>query len=45
MSDPLLFKWCHLQGDIILKGQLEGLARRDVLAQNRVINQQFGLAA
>jgi IS6 family transposase len=27
------------------KDQIEGLARRDVLAQNRVINQMFGLAA
>lgn len=45
MSDPRLFKWRHFQGDTILKGQIEGLARRDVLAQNRVINQQFGLAA
>jgi hypothetical protein len=25
--------------------QLEGIAKRDVLAQNRVINQLFGLAA
>jgi hypothetical protein len=33
------------QGNTILKGQLEGLAQRDVLAQNRVINQQFGSAA
>ena len=27
------------------KGQLEGVAKRDVLAQNRVINQLFGVAA
>jgi IS6 family transposase len=27
------------------KGQLNGVAKRDVLAQNRVINQLFGLAA
>jgi IS6 family transposase len=27
------------------KGQLKGIAKRDVLAQNRVINQLFGLAA
>jgi hypothetical protein len=27
------------------KGQIEGIARRDVLAQNRVINQMVGLAA
>jgi transposase, IS6 family len=27
------------------KGQLEGLAQRDVLTQNQVINQLFGLAA
>jgi IS6 family transposase len=27
------------------KGQLEGMAKRDVLAQNRVINQLFELAA
>ena len=27
------------------KGQLEGVAKGDVLAQNRVINQLFGLAA
>jgi transposase, IS6 family len=27
------------------KGQLDGVAKRDVLAQNRVINQLFGLAA
>jgi transposase, IS6 family len=30
---------------MIRKGQLEGIARGDVLAQNRVINQLFGLAA
>jgi hypothetical protein len=27
------------------KGQLAGVAKRDVLAQNRVINQLFGVAA
>jgi transposase-like protein len=27
------------------KGQLHGVAKRDILAQNRVINQLFGLAA
>ena len=27
------------------KGQLEGLTKGDVLAQNRVINQLFGVAA
>jgi transposase-like protein len=27
------------------KGQIEGLTTGDVLAQNRVINQLFGLAA
>jgi transposase, IS6 family len=27
------------------KGQFDGLAKRDVLTQNRVINQMFGLAA
>jgi transposase, IS6 family len=27
------------------KGQLEGVTKGDVLAQNRVINQLFGLAA
>jgi hypothetical protein len=30
---------------MIRKGQIEGMARRDVLAQNRMINQPFGLAA
>jgi hypothetical protein len=30
---------------MISKGQLEGIAKRDVLAQNRVINQMFGLAS
>jgi len=30
---------------IIRKGQIEGMARRDVLAQNCMINQMFGLAA
>ena len=27
------------------KGQLEGIAKRDILAQNRVINHMFGMAA
>jgi transposase-like protein len=27
------------------KGQLEGIAKKDVLAQNQVINQMFGVAA
>jgi hypothetical protein len=27
------------------KGQIEGMIKGDVLAQNRVINQLFGLAA
>jgi hypothetical protein len=27
------------------KGQLDGVVKRDVLAQKRVINQLFGLAA
>ena len=27
------------------KGQIEGIAQGDILAQNRVINQIFGLAA
>jgi transposase-like protein len=30
---------------MLRKGQLEGIAKGDVLAQNRVINQLFGLAA
>jgi IS6 family transposase len=30
---------------MLRKGQLEGIAKRDVLAQNHVINQLFGLAA
>jgi transposase, IS6 family len=38
-----------IQGDeampMLRKGQLDGLAKRDVLGQNRVINQLFGLAA
>jgi transposase, IS6 family len=38
-----------IQGDeaihMLRKGQSEGLAKSDVLAQNRVINQLFGLAA
>jgi transposase, IS6 family len=38
-----------IQGDEAMhrlrQGQLDGLAKRDVLTQNRVINQLFGLAA
>jgi IS6 family transposase len=30
---------------MLRKGQIEGIAKGDVLAQNRVINQIFGLAA
>jgi transposase-like protein len=30
---------------MLRKGQIEGLARRDALAQSRVINQLFGLVA
>ena len=30
---------------ILRKGWIEGLASGDVLAQNRVLNQLFGLAA
>jgi transposase, IS6 family len=30
---------------MLRKGQIEGLAKRDVLAQNCVSNQMFGLAA
>jgi IS6 family transposase len=30
---------------MLRKGQIEGLAKRDVLAQNHVINQMFGVAA
>jgi transposase, IS6 family len=30
---------------MLRKGQLEGIAKRDVLAQNRVINHVFRLAA
>jgi transposase-like protein len=30
---------------MIRKSQLEGIAKRDILAQNCVINQLFGLAA
>ena len=30
---------------MLRKGHLEGIAKGDVLAQNRVINQLFGLAA
>jgi hypothetical protein len=27
------------------KGQIEGMAKREILAQNHAINQRFGLAA
>jgi IS6 family transposase len=30
---------------MLRKGQLDGVAKRDILAQDRVINQPFGLAA
>jgi transposase, IS6 family len=30
---------------MLRKGQIEGMAKRDVLAQNRVISQRFGSAA
>jgi len=30
---------------MLRKGQIEGITKRDVLAQNRMINQMFGLAA
>jgi len=30
---------------MLRKGQIEGMAKRDILAQNRVINQLFGVAA
>jgi hypothetical protein len=30
---------------MLRKGQFEGVIKGDVLAQNRVINQLFGLAA
>ena len=30
---------------MLRKGQIEGLTKRDVLAQNHIINQLFGLAA
>jgi hypothetical protein len=30
---------------MLRKGQIEGLAKGDVLTQNQVINQLFGLAA
>jgi transposase, IS6 family len=30
---------------MLRKGQIEGIAKRDILAQNHVINQLFGLAA
>jgi len=30
---------------MLSKGQIEGLAKRGVLAQNRIINQLFGLVA
>jgi IS6 family transposase len=29
----------------LCKGQIEGMAKGDVLTQNRVVNQLFGLAA
>jgi hypothetical protein len=37
----------RLQGHdhMLRKGQIEGIAKRDVLAQNGVINHMFGLAA
>jgi transposase, IS6 family len=30
---------------MLRQGQIEGMAKRDALAQNRVINHMFGLAA
>ena len=30
---------------MLRKGQIEGMAKGDILAQNRVINQLFGVAA
>jgi hypothetical protein len=30
---------------MLRKGQMEGMATEDILAQNRVINHIFGLAA
>jgi hypothetical protein len=30
---------------MLRKGQIEGMATEDILAQNRVINQRFGWAA
>ena len=30
---------------MLRKGQIKGVAKREVLAQNRVINQRFGLAS
>jgi hypothetical protein len=30
---------------MLRKGQITGIAKRDVLAQNRVINQLFGVTA
>jgi IS6 family transposase len=30
---------------MLRKGQMEGIAKRDILAQNRVINHMFRLAA
>jgi transposase, IS6 family len=30
---------------MLRKDQIEGIAKRDILAQNRVIDQLFGLAA
>ena len=41
--------WCTLRGyesmHMIRKGQVRGVARGDVLAQNRFIAQVFGIAA
>jgi transposase, IS6 family len=30
---------------MLRKGQIEGLTKRDILAQNHIINQMFGLVA
>jgi transposase-like protein len=30
---------------MLRKGQIKGIAKKDILAQNHVINQLFGLAA
>jgi transposase-like protein len=30
---------------MLRKGQIEGMAKKDILAQHRVIHQMFGLAA